>query len=108
MFDSEAGLGYVYFENNSTDTSPQITMDMSASKNISLIDGSMAQKQVFDLKPGQTRLFVYAADDFPLLADFKFLISWLQPQTVSSYYFPKKTTVTQKQLNGVPVNIFLE
>lgn len=106
-WDNKEGYGYLYFVNDGTSKSIDVTAEMLGSSNIQLLPPFSGLRPQVTVDPGKTAIIAYQGVATPYSVQIRFLATVKTPGSDSgiSAMVKQSSTVLQKKLNGQPIDI---
>ena len=108
-YDNQEGYGYVYFTNEGTAQSVDVTIEMLGSQNIQLLPPFSGLRPQVTVEPQKTAIVVYQGLSAPYSVQIRFMASLKpagQTQNIAAA-IKQSPTVIQKKMNGQPIDIKL-
>lgn len=109
-YDNKGGFGYIYFANESTETSLSVTVEFIGSYNIKLLHPLSGLRPSLTVDPGKTKIIVYEASNMPYSMQMR-MLSMFKPKEIDAKLKELIKTsehVIAKQYNGQDVDIKMQ
>lgn len=109
QWDNQEGYGYIYFINEGSTNTVDVTIELLGSKNIQLLPPFSGLRPQVSVEPKKSALVAYQGLSAPYSVQARFLATLRVPETEDTFKAlarASKTKVTKK-LNGQPLDIFL-
>lgn len=104
-FDTKNGYGYLYFKNDNSGTSMDVTVEMVNSKNIKLCDPYIGLRPTVSVPPNSSKILAYEATGLPYWTEMRLISSFKRSASDNIKLAKEKGTKMRKFFKGNTVDI---
>ncbi len=105
-FDDKAGVGYLYFKNDNSQITLEVTVEMFNSRNIRLCEPYSGFRPNVTVPCGKDAIIVYEAIKFPYTCEIRIISSYKKSKSDYKKMLSEKGTKIQRKMNGSGVPIY--